>query len=343
MAKPLAHGAASVRRFDRKVQRTMSVSTPGERTTMLKKIGFAALGAVTALALTVAAADARPGGGRSIGSRGANTQSAPPTTNTAPRTAQPIEKPGSQVAGAATARPGAAAAAPARSGFGSMLMGGLLGAGLFGLLSGSGLFSGLGSLAGILGFVLQMALIGGLVYLAMMFFRRRSQLATASAQPPTATQRQTMNFNRDGASIGGGAPALAKLNVTGDDFNSFERLLGNIQSAYGRQDRSALRALTTQEMFHHFDDELTANEAKGLANRISGVKLLQGDLSEAWGETGAEYATVAMRYSIDDTKVETASGRVVDKGEPEVTELWTFRRTPGANAMSWKLSAIQQS
>jgi predicted lipid-binding transport protein (Tim44 family) len=317
---------------------------------MFAKMGYAAIAAVAAIALTVAAADARPGGGKSVGSRGTNTQSAPPTTNTAPRTAEPIGKsttqPGAQVAGQSATRPGGAtAAAPASRGFGSMLMGGLLGAGLFGLLSGSGLFSGLGSMAGLLGFVLQLALIGGLVYLAMSFFRSRNQPATATAQASAASMqpRQPQDFARQGANIGGGAPALAKLNITGDDFGSFERLLGNIQNAYGRQDRSALRALTTQEMFHYFDDELTGNEAKGVANRISGVKLLQGDLSEAWGEAGAEYATVAMRYSIVDETVEAASGRVVSTGEPEAVELWTFRRTPGANALSWKLSAIQQA
>jgi len=306
---------------------------------MFTRSALAVIGAVAALALTVVAVDARPGTSRSIGSRGTNTYSAPPATSTAPRTAQPIEKSttqaGAQVAGAAVA--------PARGGFGSMLMGGLLGAGLFGLLSGAGLFGGLGSLAGVLGFLLQLALIAGIVAIAMAYFRSRNNPAMAGAQAANVTQRPAQDFARQGANLGGGAPALAKVNVTGDDFNAFERLLGNIQGAYGRQDRSALKALTTQEMFHYFDDELTANEAKGVVNRIGAVKLLQGDLSEAWGEPGAEYATVAMRYSIDDKVVETATGRIVSSGDPEATELWTFRRNPGANAMSWKLSAIQQT
>lgn len=315
---------------------------------MSRKPLFVTIGAMAALAMSIAAVDARPGGGKSIGSRGANTYSAPPATTTAPRTAQPIQKsqtqPGSQVAGQSATRPASTAAAPARSGFGSMLMGGLLGAGLFGLLSGAGLFGGLGSLAGVLGFLLQMALIAGVVMVAMSFFRRRNDMAMATAQAANATQRPaSQDFARQGVNLGGGAPALAKLNITGDDFNAFERLLGNIQSAYGRQDRGALRALTTPEMYGYFDDELGGNEAKGVVNRISGVKLLQGDLSEAWGEPGAEYATVAMRYSINDQTVDAASGRVVATGEPEATEVWTFRRNPGANSMSWKLSAIQQT
>ena len=173
-----------------------------------------------------------------------------------------------------------------------MLMGGLLGAGLFGLLSGAGLFSGLGSLAGFLGLLLQVGLIAGLAYFAMSIFRRRNEPAVATARASAPPAQQASDFMRTGNNANGGAPALAKINIASDDFDSFERLLGNIQNAYGRQDRSALRALTTQEMFHYFDDELTANDSKGVANRISGIKLLQGDLSEAWGEAGAEYATV---------------------------------------------------
>ncbi|WP_204268396.1 hypothetical protein, partial [Escherichia coli] len=48
--------------------------------------------ASVALMLGVLAADARPGGGRSSGSRGNNTYSAPPATNTAPSAAQPMQR-----------------------------------------------------------------------------------------------------------------------------------------------------------------------------------------------------------------------------------------------------------
>jgi predicted lipid-binding transport protein (Tim44 family) len=72
------------------------------------------------------------------------------------------------------------------------------------------------------------------------------------------------------------------------------------------------------------------------------VKLLQGDLAEAWREDPTDYATVAMRYAITEQVIERASGKAV-AGEPEkteeVTEVWTFCRDKGA---SWKLSAIQQ-
>src|SRR5712672_4628073 len=44
------------------------------------------------LVIAISSADARPGGGGSMGSRGARTFSAPPSTTTAPSTAQPFNR-----------------------------------------------------------------------------------------------------------------------------------------------------------------------------------------------------------------------------------------------------------
>lgn len=88
-------------------------------------------------------------------------------------------------------------------------------------------------------------------------------------------------------------------------------------------------------------EELGQNGARGVKNEVSQVRLLQGDLAEAWREGGLDYATVAMRYESLDVTRERATGRVVD-GDPdrptETTELWTFVRERGGN---WRLSAIQ--
>jgi predicted lipid-binding transport protein (Tim44 family) len=74
---------------------------------------------------------------------------------------------------------------------------------------------------------------------------------------------------------------------------------------------------------------------------VTDVKLLQGDLAEAWHEGRSDYATVAMKFALRDSMVERATGRTVEGGEQsEVAELWTFVRAQGGN---WLLSAIQQS
>ena len=78
----------------------------------------------------------------------------------------------------------------------------------------------------------------------------------------------------------------------------------------------------------------------GLRNRITDVKLLQGDLVDVWREQGRDYATVAVRFSLVDRMVERTTDRVIEGGSDEVTEMWTFARAPGSD---WLLSAIQQT
>ena len=286
-------------------------------------------------------ADARVGGGRNVGSRGSKTYTAPPATNTAPNAA-PIERSMTQKgspSAAQTAQPGAAAAQPSRfGGWRGLLMGGLLAAGLASIF-------GFGALASVLGFLLQFALIAGVVYLVVMLFRSRSQpaLAPATAQGPGRTpQRDALNRQ----SFASNGSSGAALTVGPEDLDVFERLLGDIQMAYGRGDTAKLGDLTTPEMLSYFSQDLAEDAKQGVRNEISDVKLLQGDVSEAWREDGTDYATVAMRYALIDATVDKATGRVVsgDRTQPtEATEFWTFRRDDRARGEGWQLSAIQQA
>jgi len=315
------------------------------------KLALAAL-----LALTPALANAKMGGGGSMGSRGSRTFSAPPPTRTAPSAAAPIERtitPPTQPRPSAT--PGfGQPASPLGGGFGRGLLGGLagglIGAGLFGLLSGHGLFGGVEGLFGFIGLLLQIGLIVLLARLAWGWWMQRNA-ATAGGPRPGANggPQGPGGFAFGGLPGGGGgaqaqAPQSAPLKPTAEDFNAFERLLTQTQDAYSREDMSALARLTTAEMARYFGEEIAANRAKGVINRISGVKLLQGDLSEAWREGGDEYATVAMRFALTDAYVDAATGQPKEPAQTsESRELWTFRRRAGAGPDGWALSAIQQA
>ena len=148
-------------------------------------------------------------------------------------------------------------------------------------------------------------------------------------------------FSSLGGAFGGGGASPAPITIEKDDYDAFERLLDDIQAAYSAEDLNALRARVTPEMLSYFSEEMTHNASRGLVNKVTGVKLLQGDLSEAWREDDSEYATVAMRFELTDSMIDRASGRVVEGGHPEeVTELWTFVRSRGG---AWILSAIQQA
>ena len=117
-------------------------------------------------------------------------------------------------------------------------------------------------------------------------------------------------------------PVGEPVTIGKSDYDAFERLLGDVQNAYSAEDLSALRAMITPEMLSYFSEELAANASRGLINRVTDVKLLQGDLAEAWHEGRNDYATVAMRFALKDSMVERASGRIVEGGErSEVTEL----------------------
>ena len=292
----------------------------------------------TALVLVAADAHARAGGGFSSGSRGFRTFSAPPSTSTAPNSAAPIQRTITQPGGASAA--GQAATRPGL--FGGGLFGGLaagfLGAGLFGMLFGHGLFGGMGGFASIIGLLLQVVLVVIVARLIFAWWQRRNMPAAgyAAAQPTTGH-----GFAGLGGMLGANAPAGEPLTIAKADYDAFEKLLGDVQAAYSAEDLSALRAKVTAEMVSYFSEQLAQNASRGMINRVSDVKLLQGDLAEAWREGDADYATVAMRFALNDSMVERASGRTVEGGSPsEVTELWTFRRARGGD---WLLSAIQQT
>ena len=320
-----------------------------------------AAGVLVGALMVADAAQAKVGGGSSLGSRGAKTYSAPPTTNTAPKAAAPVEKSITTPGQAQAARPGqtaAAATAPRPSMFGGMrglLLGGLIGAGLASIF-GVGAFIGsllntgsnIGAFANVLGFILQAALLGGLVFLAYNWFRNRNAGRPAMATAATAASQRprVVDPNAYRMSAAGSGASAATLAISPDDFSAFEHLLGEIQVAYGRADAKTLGDRVTPEMLSYFVGDLDANTKKGVRNEISNPVLLQGDLSEAWREGQTEYATVAMRFSIIDRMVDAASGRVVSGSatEPsESTELWTFRRPLNGKPRDWELSAIQQA
>jgi predicted lipid-binding transport protein (Tim44 family) len=303
-------------------------------------IRAAALSLALASTLAISAADARVGGGMSSGSRGTRTFSMPPSTSTAPGTAQPFNRSFGQ-----PANPGMGA--PMGGGFfnrpGGGLLGGLaagfLGAGLFGLLFGGGLFSGIGGLSSVLGLILQLALIFFLVRMAMAWWQRRQmgEPAYAGANGPGP---QSNSFGGLGG-FGFGS-STAPLQIQPTDYESFERLLNEIQSAWSNEDTDRLGQLATPEMVSYFARDLEQNRARNVINKVSGTRLLQGDLAEAWREGETDYASVAMRFSLIDRTVDRATSRLVEGSEQptEVTEVWTFTRPRGRD---WELSAIQQT
>jgi len=308
---------------------------------------FAAL----SLALSPGLAEARAGGGGSMGSRGTRSFSAPPPTATSPFAA-PLER---SVAQPTVPGPSAPALGGSPSfgrpafgggGFMSGLLGGLIGAGIGGMLFGHGLFGGIGGLSGILGLLLQIALV---VFVARLLLRRF--LGPTMGMPFLAgigSGNRMPGMIQVGAAGAGPGPTMGSNAaskpapaILQSDFAAFERSLQAVQAAWSVQDLSAMRGLVTPEMLSYFSEQLAEQASRGVKNTVSDVRLVKGDLSEGWVENGRQFATVAMRCSMIDVTRDT-SGRGVDGSESEhvsATEFWTFMRVAGGN---WILSAIQQ-
>jgi predicted lipid-binding transport protein (Tim44 family) len=287
-------------------------------------------------------ADARVGGGSNSGSRGSRTYAAPPSTTTAPGTAQPMNRTMTQPGQAAPAAAATGGGFFNRPGMGMLggLAAGFLGAGLLGMLFGGGMFSGLGGLSSIFGLILQIGLIFIVVRLAMSWWQRRHTPAPAYAGGPAAGPAAQSGFGSAmGFGLGSGS---APLEIQPADYEAFERLLGEIQAAWSNEDVAKLHTLATPEMVKYLTDDIQANKARNVINKTSDVKLLQGDLAEAWREGDTDYASVAMRFSLVDKTLDRASGRLVEGSEvpAEITEVWTFVRPRGA---TWELSALQQT
>jgi len=288
------------------------------------------------------------------GSRGSRTYSAPPPTATSPNAARPIERSMTTPNQGQAARPGAPAAQPGgffgRPGLLGGLAAGFLGAGLFGMLFGHGFMGGLGGFASFLGLLIQVGLVVVVAMLAWRWWQRRSQPQATMAAGPSMRDMSAEGQSRPGflsggfGGLGGQAsePIGQPIQIQPSDYEAFERILGEVQTAYSNEDLAGLRMRVTPEMLSYYSEELAANASRNVVNKLTDVKLLQGDLAEAWREGGDEYATVAMRYQQVDKTFDRASGKLVegDDRPDEGVEYWTFRRALGG---SWMVSAIQQT
>jgi len=299
------------------------------------------------LALAPAIAEARAGssyGGRSpsMGSRGSrsfeNNGAQPLSRSVTPRPETPRQ-------------PGLAPPVPSpaygggsffqRHPFLTGLAGGFLGSWLFGHTGyAAGAEGGAGG--SMLGVLLQLLIIGLLIYFGVRLFRGRSfangwrgggagwsPRSAGAAAAPVRVDR-----GRD-------------VNLSDDDLTRFQAIHATVQEAWSEGDLGRMRRVMTPEMLSYFSEELTRNTSQGVRNIVTDVELLKGDLSESWEEGDLQYATAYLRWRAHDYVVR--AGRApgdpdyLVSGDPrrpvEAEELWTFVRRRGGD---WLLSAIQQ-
>ena len=311
----------------------------------MKRTGILAILALVAATMAISdLADARVGGGRSLG---AQRPSVTPRATTPPASApsgaasQPVmpAQPGATL----PAKP-AAAATPAPSGASRWLgpIAGLAaGLGIAALLSHFGLPEGLGSFL-----MIALLVIGGIFVVRMLLARRGSAqrpLAYAGSAAPAAAPP---GFGDAAAPQWGGAPRIepvlapqaptpetARPLPPGFDAESFVKHAKQqfiaLQAAHDAGDREALADVMTPDMLA----EVVRDLDTGVARPATRVVTLDGKVLEVVTEGNRHHASVRF----------TGVLREGDAAAPVgFDEIWNLTK-PADGSSGWLLAGIQQT
>lgn len=273
-------------------------------------------------ALSEVAEAARLGGGRSFGSRPSYQRSAPAPS---PSPTSPQMSPG-QVA---PQMPGAASGMGRWGGMlGGMLMGGLLGS----LLFGGGLHG-----AGGIG-LLDIALLGGGLYLLMRFLRARRMAAEApSAGGSMAFDRGpaqgwgTSGYDPAADPRGGreAAPAVPPGFDTEEFLKGAKAIYTRLQAAWDKRELEDIREFTAPAVFAEIQQQAQDDPTPGRTELLMiSPRLLE--VREVDGQTVA-----SVLYDVMMRETATEMGR-------QVREIWHFSRDTGNSKAFWVLEGIQQ-
>ncbi len=304
--------------------------------------------ALFALSLWTVDAWARAGGGGfSGGSRGSRSYSAP--ARPSPRPVSPSQRATAPAPQPAPQRPGGMFGG-FMGAIGGFLLGGLLGSLLFGGM-GRGLFGG--------GFgLLEILLIGALVYFAISYMRRRQEAEPAAAPAGRGDGGSVWSpGNESSAAATVEAPAVSddlergirnirQMDAAFDPATFADTaadLFFRVQAAWMGRDMGLARDLLTPEMSAEMQKGCDRLRAERRVNRLENIAVRSTEVTEAWQEGGQDYITVRFLANLLDYTVDEATSQVVagSRTEPvKFEEYWTFARPVGPNP--WKLTAIQQ-
>jgi predicted lipid-binding transport protein (Tim44 family) len=290
---------------------------------------------IPAANVCIEAGNRASGSGGTLGGRGSRSDSA--GVRRAPDRPQPE-----------LAHASAPAAVPARS---APSLGSLAGFAAGGLIAAS-LVGGFGVDRGIsLGFL--DLLLGGSVVLLIVLRRFHA----AHPQPPPhappsgsssvdapADRATTEEYPSGGSSLDHGIRDIRRTDP-GFDPTRFAGYAGMVfrdaQTAWTTQDIRTVRDRVTPEMYVELQAQCSRLRKIGQANRVERIDIT-AEITEAWQESGRDYATAHIDGSIVDYTMDEATDSLIDGSRTvprDIEEFWTFTRPAGLNF--WMLSAIR--
>ncbi len=295
---------------------------------------------------------ARIGGGRSMGSRGSRSYS-PPRSTPAPAPASPSRD----------TRQFNTPSAPAPSPFGGggflrSMAGGIVGGMLGGMLFRSLGFAGGAGVGGGIG-MMDLLLIGALLYGIYWFIKRRRSEAPVKAPAGTFYREmpaeeagrttppmQVYEAGRQENDLATGLHHIRQMDPHFDEKRFTDACLDQfflIQGAWANRDMTGIRNILTEGMFEALREDAEKLRAKKQINRLENIAVRSVEIVELWQEGGEDFITVKVYANLLDYTIDERTGQVVSGSRTEpvkFNEYWTFTRPVGDHP--WKLSAITQ-
>ena len=204
--------------------------------------------------------------------------------------------------------------------------------------------------AEVAGQLLRLAFFGGLVALAVMFYRRRA----GNGATPTAVRERNAPGLSAWDDLDPSLPAAESSSLAHpDDLKAiadeqdFADILRVVQAAWSEGDVMAMRGHITPDMATYFDRRLAQNIDNGIENRVVDVSDIRVERLSDWEEDGVHYAKArmswrALDYVIDMSKLPDEPGYIIDGSleKPiDCEEVWTFASSPDG---AWVLCEVEQ-
>jgi predicted lipid-binding transport protein (Tim44 family) len=309
---------------------------------------------VTSFLVVEQNAQARIGGGGSMGSRGSRSYSRPvaPPSQTSPsrqyapsRPAGPVTPPYQQ---------------PSRGlfgNFGSSLLGGMAGGMLGGMLFRSlGFGGGSGGGGGGIG-LFEILLLAGIGYMIYRFIKKKrddegrsggnyGKLVQLNEYQNLGGQDQSQSYEPVRDELEEGLSHIRQMDPSFDEQRFNDNVMDmffKVQGAWMNRDLAGVAGLLTDEMRGIVQRDIDKLLQEKRVNRLENIAVRSVEISEAWQESGKDFITAMIYANLLDYTTDDTTGAVLagSKTEPiKFEEFWTFMRPVGNNP--WQLSAIHQ-
>jgi len=294
-------------------------------------------------------AQARVGGGGSMGSRGSRSYSRPmappsqmapsrPYAPSQPSPATPYQQPSRGLFG---------------GGFGGSFLGSMAGGMLGGMLFRSmGFGGGYGGGGGGVG-LFEILLLAGIGYLIYRFVKKNradegsyGQQGKVIQMNDYQNQNQGLSYAPERNELEEGLSYIRQMDPSFDEKRFNDNVMDmffKIQGAFMNRDLSSAAAVLSDEMRGLLQRDIDTLLRDKKINRLENIAVRTVEISEAWQESGKDFVTALIYANLLDYTTDDSTGAVLSgsKTEPvKFEEYWTFTRPVGNN--QWKLCAINQ-